>query len=187
MLKIFLGIICFLFLLPSLSGCGFRPLYGAEVSSDINHKDNAPHVFFAQIQIASIPDRDGQFLYNLLLDRLNHTGVPQNPRYVLKIESVQQQTRDLDLTKRADATRAQMRLSVRFRLIDAQTQTTLFTRHVRATTSYNILGSRFATRVSAQSARESGLSDLARQIEENLAIYFYQKPKDHHIFCKESC
>lgn len=151
-----------------LTGCGFSPLYGTR------HDTGAAAVGsgFDAIFIANIPDRQGQYLRNALIDRLYAHGRPAAPRYTLTIAPVNQKKRDLDITKSASATRAQLRLDTTMTLSDNVDGKVLLKRDLLAITSYNILQSQFTTRVSQDDAQRSGLDDLARQIEQQLALYF---------------
>jgi LPS-assembly lipoprotein len=155
-------IMAFLSTALSLSACGFTPLYSqnAQVSAHLD-----------QIQIGIIPDRSGQFLRNALIDRFYQTGTPSAPLYHLKIEPIAESISDLDITKSSDATRAQLRLRTTMTLTDTATGNAVLTRQLRSITSYNILQSQFTTNVSEQDARESGLNDLARQIERQISLH----------------
>lgn len=156
----------FLIMALPLSACGFQPVYGVNkfVPTGIEEK-------LGQIEIGNIPNREGQFLRNVLIDRFYRTGRPVSPYYILDFDPVHETSSDLDITKNADATRGQLRLSVNYRLIDAATRQVLLRREALAIASYNILSSEFANRVSEQNTRENALSDLARQIEQQITLY----------------
>ena len=156
-------ILFFTLLLPA--ACGFSPLYGT-------HADNAVKYHLDAVAIGNIPDREGQYLRNALIDRFYEHGRPADPQYTLNVEKIQERIRDLDVTKSATATRAQLRLETKITLTDAKTGETLLGQKLQTITSYNILQSRFTTRVSEEDARRSALDDLARQIEQQLALYF---------------
>ena len=151
-----------------LTACGFSPMYGkhsgaqkADVKTGLN-----------QIAIEIIPDREGQFLRNALIDRFYAGGMPSNPAYRLYIDKIQESVADFDLTLESEATRRQLYLSTKMRLVDTQTQKILLERQLSAITSHNVLESEFSTIVTEQSAREAALNDLARQTERHLALYF---------------
>ena len=160
-----------IFSLLTPSGCGFEPLYGSKPTNSEKEEiiDN-----MSKISIAIIPDRDGQKLRNLLIDRLYQNGYPQSPNFILNVASIAESMAELDITKSADATRGQLRLQTTMQLSDGS-QKILLTRNIQTIATYNILGSEFATRVSADNARNNGIQDLARQIELNLSLYFKQK------------
>lgn len=148
------------------AGCGFSPLYGT-------HGDNAAVTqSFDSVFIANIPDREGQYLRNALIDRLYAHGRPADPRYTLTIDRIQRQKRDLDITKNASATRAQLRLDAGMTLTENANGKILLKRGLISITSYNILQSQFTTRISEDDAQRSALDDLARQAEQHLALYF---------------
>lgn len=131
-----------------------------------------------QIEINPIKDREGVFLRNALIDRFYTDGYPSNPRYRLEIGELSEINTDLDITSSSEATRAQLSQSTTMKLFDLQNPgTPVLTRALSSITSYNILESEFATRVSEQKAREGGLDDLARQIELNATLYFNRTAK----------
>ncbi|MEC9234950.1 MAG: hypothetical protein VX803_01750, partial [Pseudomonadota bacterium] len=78
--------------------------------------------------------------------------------------------KDLDLTKESDSTIAQLRLKTNVKLIRKSDQEILLQKNIWTTTSYNILESQFTTRVSRNDARENGLKELARQIEQQVIL-----------------
>lgn len=151
----------------ALAGCGFTPLYaapgtagGGDVTAGLD-----------SIHIDNIPNREGQYLRNQLIDRFYRSGRPADPAYRLKIDPIAETLTDLDITKSSSATRAQLRLNTHMTLRDAKTGQVLLDRPLVSVTSYNILQSQFTTRVSEENTRNNALDDLARQIEAQLALY----------------
>ena len=154
----------------TLTNCGFSPMYGKhtnQAAPDIGIEDH-----LALTSINTIPNREGQILRNILVDRFHRHGTPQSATYALSITPIQESTTDLDITKTADSTRAQLRLSTSITLTDTVTGKPLFTKSLRSITSYNILASEFSTRISEQSTRKNALRDLSNQIETALGLYF---------------
>jgi LPS-assembly lipoprotein len=149
-----------------LTACGFEPLYGGRDTGRAGAED-----ILAQIDIANIPDREGQYLRNALIDRFYRHGRPSDPLYTLQISPVRETLTDLDITKSSDATRGQLRLSAHMALIERASGQTVLTRDLTSITSYNILGSEFSTRVSEENTRLNALNDLARQIELQTSLY----------------
>ena len=147
----------------TLAACGFSPVYKS--TSGVQQG-------LEKIYISTIPNRDGQFLRNKLLDSFYQSYDEKNAAYVLKITDLTTKKTDLDITKSADATRAQLRVRARLLLIDKQSKEVLISRQITSITSYNILGSQFTTRVSEQTARENALIDLSEQIQRNVTLYF---------------
>lgn len=150
-----------------LTACGFHPVYGVNKYTAVGVEEH-----LAATDISNIPNREGQYLRNALIDRFYRSSRPAYPAYVLDVREVKEHLIDLDITKTADTTRGQMRLESGFTLKDKRTGKVLLSRDLRSITSYNLLGSEFATRVTEHSARENALDDLARQIELQLSLYF---------------
>lgn len=149
-----------------VSACGFEPMYGTSSKQDMALKQG-----LALVQIDNIPNREGQFLKNALIDRFYSTGRPTNSRYVLSIESLRESIYDLDITVNSDSTRSQLTLETKMVLKDKNTGKVLISRNLSALSSYNIVDSKFATRVSEQNTRENAINDLARQIKLQIALY----------------
>ena len=154
-----------LMMLLLLGGCGFSPMYGS------SGQGGGSRDYLSQIAIDNIPDRTGQYLRNRLIDRLQSGGMAADPAYTLSVAPVQESRTDLDITKSADATSAQLDLSTTMVLRKTATGESVVTRSLKATTSYNILSSQFTTRVSEDNARLNALDDLARQIEQQVLLY----------------
>lgn len=153
--------------LLSLTACGFHPVYGVNKYEATGIENR-----FSQIQISNIPDREGQFLRNQLIDNFYRSGRPSSPAYTLKISKISETQRDLDVTRDSDTTRAQLTLSTNIILEDKKTKQNLLERRIQSIASYNVLGSEFANRVSEDTTRENLLKDVARQVELQLSLYF---------------
>lgn len=152
-----------------ITACGFHPVYGVNKYTPIGAETK-----FQQISIANLPDREGQYLRNALIDRLYRDGRTTAPTYNLTLTPLRETQRNLDVTIDSDTTRAQLRIETTMQLIDTSTKETLISRTLNSTASYNVLGSEFTNRVSEQSTRENILDDLARQIEMQISLYFKQ-------------
>ena len=157
-----------LLMFTGLTACGFNPMYGERGVSG----QSEVRAGFNSIYIDNIPDFEGQYLRNALIDRFYSNGRPDRARYRLTINPIKETKTDLDITKSSDATRAQLRLNTSMSLIDRQTNKMLLERKLVSITSYNILKSQFTTRVSEQNTRQNALDELARQIEQQLALFF---------------
>ena len=150
-----------------LTACGFRPLYG-----EPSQQQQSAAAELSNVRIGNIPDREGQYLRNALIDRFYQHGYPQNPRYTLEVSPVVETRTDLDITKSADTTRSQLKLRTTIVLRDTFDSKTVLKRDLLAVTSYNTLQSQYTTRVSEENTRLNALDDLARQIELQLSLYF---------------
>lgn len=156
------------FSLLLVAACGFRPVYGVNRDTPLGVESRLAQ----QVRIENIPDREGQYSRNALIDRFYRDGRPVDPRYALFIQPVTETLTDLDITKTSDATRGQLLLDTVMFLKNLETGKTVLQRSLRSITSYNILGSEFATRVTEENARQNALDDLARQAEMQLNLYF---------------
>ena len=156
-----------------LSGCGFQPVYG----SFSNATADGVYPQFRDINIAIIPDREGQILRNELIDRLHAGKNVGRTAYTLRVSGIDIRKRDFVIRETSDATRSDIRLLIDFRLIDKQGNKAVLERQLKAFGSYNILDNQFATRVSRDNATKNALTDLARQIERELALYFEREAR----------
>ena len=149
----------------SLSGCGFRPLY-ADRSGGTGVADDV-----ATVRVASIPDRTGQILRNELIDRLNPSGEPTDPRYALEVRVAVAEL-GLGIRKDETATRTTLRFRSSFGLRDSASGAIVYSSRVTAATSYNVVASDYATIASERAARRRGLILVAESIALRLAAYF---------------
>jgi len=161
--KLTLFLICSLFF---ISACGFQPIYAT--------RPNGPDISqqLAQIQITNIPDRSGQKIRNLLIDRMYTQYRPKNPLYTLSIFSIKEIRRSLGIKKDASATRSQIVITLNLNLIETATGKSVMKRALKSTNSYNILDSQFTTMVTEKDARERALSQLSDDIMTQLSLYF---------------
>lgn len=132
-----------------------------------------------QVEIANIRDAQGVFLRNALIDRFYRNGYPSNPRYELQIGTITESKTSLDITTSSETTRAQLTQTSTLTLLDRQSGSNkpVLSRALSSISSYNILESEYATRVSEQSARESALEDMARQAELQISLFLNRKPE----------
>lgn len=147
-----------------LTACGFQPLYGT-------HGDTVQD--FQDIEIAVIPERNGQILRNNLIDRLYKGHYPNKPKYQLLISPIKKQSIGLGLDRETTAdTRVQLTLLTQMRLIDTETKEVLLERPLRGFVAYNVLESQFTTIITRRDAEQRGLEQIADRIITELALYF---------------
>jgi LPS-assembly lipoprotein len=160
-----------------LSACGFEPAYSTLKDSQkvAGQSSTTTRALLADIRIPTIPDREGQILRNALIDRFYIDGAPINPDFTLTVNRVNVLIRNLDITVSADTTRAELRTTTRYTLTDTKTGAAVLSNSITGLTSYNVLGSEFATRVSENAALENALRDMARQIELGIVLYLERK------------
>jgi LPS-assembly lipoprotein len=151
----------------SLAGCGFKPLYGVDSAS---HQP-AAMAQFAAIQIPPLADRIGQQMRNLLIDSLHPGGAAADYRYRLNV-TIAESVISLGLQQNSTSTRGQVRLTVKYSLIDDASGKTLLTESLRASTGYNILINQFSSVLSQDDAEAQGLQQIANDMTQHLALYF---------------
>ncbi len=154
-------------LVPGIGACGFRPLYDQRPAAAV------PAVL-AAVQVDVIADRDGQKLHNFLLDRLNPKGPAANPLYGLRVILTTDRP-TLALRRDETATRVNLTLTANYALRDLRTAKVLFEGRSRATNSYNILQSEFATLASLDDATTQAARELSDEIKIRLAIFLSQQ------------
>lgn len=151
-----------------LQGCGFRPLYGDPSAGGSSAE-------FGLIKVEPIKDRIGQLLRNHLRTALNPKPRTQKPRYLLKTK-VTQSTTSLAVRKSAFATRANLKVTANFELLNAATAKPIFSAKRSATVSYNILDSEYATLAAEKDARIRAVRELSEDIRIQLGVYFSDLP-----------
>lgn len=149
----------------ALGGCGFHPLYGTHSDSQNTNAD------LANVRIAPIANRTGQLLYNQLRDRLNPTGKPAEPVYVLEVNIVESGA-DLLLEPNNTASRTILDLTAHYKLRDIKSGSTLLTSQSRSSLSYDIQDSQYATLSSEQDVRRRATKQLSDDISTRLALFF---------------
>lgn len=149
-----------------LGACGFQPLYGSGAGDTQSVTEG-----LNSISIQNIPDREGQFLRNALIDRFYKGGRPSEIDYILTVSPIRETKRDLDITVESDTTREQLRLDTFMRLTREGTDEVIMERQLYALSSFNVSSYEYATRVSENASREDALDDLARQIELQIALF----------------
>jgi LPS-assembly lipoprotein len=150
-----------------LSACGFQPMYG-------DRSDAATSANYSNVDILNIPNRDGQYLRNQLIDRMYLNGRPAGAQYTLRIFPLRTLTTNIGIEKDATSTRAMAEVDTTIQLIDNATQKVLLQRDIRATGGYNLLDNQFATIVSRQAVDEHMLEEVADDIVTELGLYFHR-------------
>lgn len=147
-----------------LAGCGYRPLYGQHGADNASVVDE-----LALIRIEAIPDRTGQQMYNMLRERLNPYGKPEQPKYALSV-ALTETRENLFLEKDETATRANLTVKASFILRRLDDGTVLVTGSSRSVTSYDILASQFASVVSQEDARLRCARAISDDMRTRLAL-----------------
>jgi LPS-assembly lipoprotein len=147
-----------------LSACGFEPLYARRADgSTVDH--------MAVTKIAVIEDRVGQQLRNVLLEELTPRGQPAQPLYVLEVK-LTESISNLAIQKDDTTSRSSLELRATYVLRRIADGEALFDGLSRATTSYNVVSSNFATVSAENDARRRNARVLGEEMKIRLAAYF---------------
>ncbi len=158
-----------------LTGCGFEPLYGPSSNS----QENSSQSILSKIRINLITDRKGQLLRNHLISLMTPLGQPKKPLYVLDVR-VTESSLALGILKDATFSKSQMTYTADFELKDAATDKVLVKKSSYVTSDYNIItNSECATVISAQSAKDRSMIQLAQQISRELATFFFERKSNN--------
>lgn len=154
--------------LLTLSGCGFRPLYGT--SSTLTGGSTSLDL----VQIGSVRGSGAQQLENALIDRFYHNGYPQEPTYVVEINQVEMH-RDIVIEKNDVISRSQLVLRADYTLREKQTRHVIAKGSVRAVGAYNILASQYTTVVTRKKARDLAIKEVADNLALRLAVVLEER------------
>ena len=83
---------------------------------------------------------------------------------------------NLGLQQNSTSTRGQVRITVKYSLVDEQSGKTLLTETLRTSTGYNILINQFSSVLSQDDAETQGLQQLSEDMTQRLALYFKTAP-----------
>jgi LPS-assembly lipoprotein len=154
----------------SLAACGFEPMYGTH-----SQAAQAVDTALPNIEIANIPDRDGQYLRNLLMDRLYTSGRPEAAPYTLTFSKLTENITNIGIQKDATATRAQIQITTHMELVDKNTGKAVLQRDLKTVGAYNLLDDQLSTLMSQQNITDSILQEMRDDAVTELGLYFRRK------------
>lgn len=120
-----------------------------------------------------IEDRTGQQLRNALVEEFAPGGAAQSPRYLLDVK-LQESKSTLAIRLDETTSRAVLELQAAFTLRRASDGQVLYDGLSRATTSYNVVNSDFATVSAEADARRRAVRVLGEDIKLRVASFFNQ-------------
>ena len=145
-----------------LGACAVEPLYGTR-------SGKARGGGVAAIEIVPVKDRVGHIVRNRLIDSLTPKGQPTHPDYRLTL-SVKQSKRALLIQLDDNATRFNLTLRAEFSLAD-RNGAVVYRDNVRATGSFNVVDSGFATVAAERDAAEEAARVLSEDILTLILLY----------------
>lgn len=150
----------------ALSGCGFRPLYGAGPGGVA-----AEHMF-AAVELDEIGGRLGPMVYHELQDQLHPTGraadVPARYRLAVKLKEKRE---GRAIEPDASITRFDYRLSGSYQLVKIDGGKVVHAGAVSSSTAYNVVESQFATLSARQDAEQRAARGVSEEIRLRVAIF----------------
>lgn len=152
-----------LLVIAAVAACGFRPVYRGGSSGEVATE-------LSQVDVAVIPDRNGQILRNHLLDEINPRGGAR-PEYELRVNLFTTK-QERALSSRQLATRANVRFRAEYFLRHKATREQVFKTESEVVSSYNIVDSEFGTLSALRDAEKRGLRQLSQVMATRLRLYF---------------
>ena len=152
-----------------LAACGFQPLYGTR-------PDGAPVEALRAVEVAIIPDRQGQILRNQLQLLFNPTGAPAPDAYRLAV-ALTTSGADALIRKDETASRLDLVVTAEFTLTSLPDGRVLHRGRARSVNSFDVVESDFATINAERDALEASLRQIAHTIQTQLAIYFERRSR----------
>lgn len=142
-----------------LSGCGFRPMYGARLVPQL-----------ASVYVEPIGEAEGFALRNRLIDLLRSDGSKAGKRYILKV-SLNETSQGIALRNDATITRYNQTLDAHYVLTDAGGKV-LLEGDQTSLSAYNVAASPYATLAAQQDTSERAAQDIAERIHLDLGAFF---------------
>jgi len=165
-----LGAASGLLALLALGACGFEPIYA--------DRPGGASRSMKEIRVDPIPDRIGQMLRGELRRLFNPLAEPTAETYLLAVGLVEE-TMGTAIRKDETVTRVNMSITGNYVLRRADTGDEVAQGTVRATNSYNVLASDFATLAAEDDARARAVREIAAAIQTRLALRLREtKPGD---------
>jgi len=149
------------------AGCGFQPLYGGGARNPTVAELN-------RIQIGQIPEQVGQELRNHLIDRMSTAPTGTPALYYLSVEINQSQSA-LAIQFDDRITRYNLAMNAAFTLTELATGQVIYQNGARATGSYNVVDSDYATLVSEHDAEKRAAREISEEIVILISVFFSRR------------
>ncbi|MDD5586828.1 MAG: LPS assembly lipoprotein LptE [Alphaproteobacteria bacterium] len=155
---------CLLMPVLCLLGCGFSPIYGS-------HEGGAPVAKeLGNVEIANIPDRQGQQLRNRLIDRMYFSGRPEHPEATLAVR-LRSTEIELGIRKDATATRRELNMWADY-VLRGKDGEQLLKGTAHSVVSYSKLRAQYGTVAAEQNAIDRALKEVGEQIVNRLSLHY---------------
>lgn len=154
-----------------LVGCGFAPVYGSPRGTPGGA--TGIEAGLARVRVGVIAGRSGQILRNLLIDRLNPSGLAPDAQWRLAVTLEEQQVA-ATIGRDAAATRGTLTLTAVMRLTRISDGAEVLRGTEIAVGDYNVLDDPFANDAVLRDARQGTLEELRDDITARLFAFLSQ-------------
>lgn len=166
-----------LVLLLLLGGCGFEPLYVERDSSERWYYqgkfDTSISEEIAQIKVEPVGDRIGQLVRQELLDSLTPKGIPDKPKYRLKITNIEKSVTKQAMRDDITATRERVEYKLTYTLYDIEKGEQVLSGDTLALLGYDIMANPYSTTFSGKKAEKDAAKIMADDISLRIGAYFH--------------
>jgi LPS-assembly lipoprotein len=151
-----------------LAACGFSPIY-------MSHGSNEPVAkALNNVEIASIPDRQGQMLRNHLIDRMYTSGRPAHPVATLEVKLRSTET-DVGTQKDATTVRRELSLWADY-VLKSPGGEELAKSTAHSVVGFSKLDEQYGTVAAERNAYERAINEVGEQIVNRVSLYYAEKP-----------
>lgn len=149
-----------------LSGCGFTPVYARH--------DNAPAMQqqLQNVDIGLIPNREGQYLRNALLDKMSDGNAGRAKKYFLRVYDLRIDQQSIGIRKDASATRQDVTISGQMELVDQDSGNVVLQRALHVEKGYNQFDNLYSSVVSQEDTTDRLLDEMSDRVLTELTLYF---------------
>lgn len=145
-----------------LSGCGLHPLYAGG-------SNGAVAASLRQVEVSTIPGRNGWLMYNKLRQRLGESGQAA-PAYRLDVQ-LDDEIIGLGIRGDTATTRERQTLRARYQLVDLATGQVVLDATAGSDAGIDVVSSQYATVAAEQTSAENLADIVADQIVARLGLY----------------
>lgn len=156
-----------------LAGCGFQPLYGPTGETAAARGADMADAL-AAVEIANIPERNGQKLRNALIDRL-HPGGAVASRFRLEVNYAANEAK-LAVAKDASVERYQLSFRANYRLADKTDGKVLLNGVSRTNLVFDALDEQYALLVNRENSFDRAISEVSDDIALRVAAALRRAP-----------
>jgi hypothetical protein len=163
-------VLCTLYSILFLTGCGFHSVYGTHVNEKTGETDSA---MLAGVRVDTIPGRMGQEFKENLEDKINPgDAISAAPAYRLAVGLTSSESA-IGVSRDGTVSRYNVYLNSTYTLTRVADNKVVTTGSLNHVSSYNnVINAYFSTYVSDQDATKRGIAELAELYRARLTAYF---------------